>query len=247
MAEDFHLVCCLPTLREGHLAVSAAASVRGQVDDVVIWEGPAGKVSLPAGTPKTEFPPGLGIVAHGRWSSDAEKRTQMVRFCRERWHSKPLWLLWLDADEVVVNAFALRDLVRSRMWQDEVRGCSIAKPDNPPAGGIVLRYVEADGSVSDEWGRLLRGDMIRRYKVSNLIVENVLGVDVRLGRRPQGPIDWRAEVERFHARDGMVVLERPLPGEPHFLHRSHLRHPYRQGLRLHEAEAQELDRLGLAR
>lgn len=242
---DFRIACCVPTFREGPLVRSALDSVFGHVDELVVWEGPAGDVSLPDGSPATLDYSDDPLVHWqvGRWESDPAKRTAMIRWCREQWHDVPLWVLWLDADEIMVNAFAVRDLVRRQMWEDELRGASIVQPDNLPTGGLVLRYVEADGSVAKEWGRLVRADLIRRYVVSNLIVEGVNGVQNRLGRRIEDAREWRGPRERVHGF--ALVLDPPLPGEPFFVHRSHLRHPYRERLRLHEQEHEALVELGL--
>lgn len=235
----------MPTLREGQLVVSALDSVQGAVDELVVWEGPAGKVSLPADVPATRDLSDDPLVhwKAGRWESDPAKRTAMIHWCREKWHDLPLWVLWLDADEVVVNSWALRDLIRRQMWEDEARGASIIAPDNLPTGGLVLRYVEADGSVSKEWGRLVRADLIRRYLVSNLIVEGINGVQNRLGRRIEDAREWREPRLKVHGH--ALVLDPPLPAEPFFVHRSHLRHPGRERLRLHEQEHEQLVALGL--
>ena len=242
---EFRLVCCLPTYAEGPLAVSALDSVVGHVDELVVWEGPAGRARVPEGCPPTPDLSNDPLVHYrvGEWPADHEKRTAMVRYCRERWHDRPLWVLWLDADELLVNAAGLRDVVRAQMYEDQTEGRSIATPDNMPTGGIILRYVEADGSMAKEWGRLVRGDMIRRYTVSNLVVEMVGNRELRLGRRLELAEEWRAPRSRVHGP--VFVLDPPLPGEPHFVHRSHLRHPYRANLRLHEAEHERLVELGL--
>lgn len=243
--EGFRLVCCVPTFKEGPLVVSALNSVQGHVDALVVWEGPAGKASVPDGCPETQDLSQDPLVYwhEGVWDSDPAKRTQMIRWCREKWHDRPLWVLWLDADEILVNAAGLRDLVRAQLWADEVDGASIINPDRLPTGGIVLPYVEADGSVAREWGRLVRGDLIRRYLVSNLVVEGVNGVQNRLGRRLVIADEWRQPRAKLHGP--ALVLDPPLPGEPCFVHRSHLRHPYRQQLRLHEQEHERLLELGL--
>lgn len=246
---DFRLVCCMPTYREGLLARAAAESVLGHVDELVVWEGPAGRERLPDSTPATplellvELEP-LGVhVFEGGWAADHEKRTAMLKWCKRKWHDRPLWIVWLDADELLLNAAYLRDVVRAQMWEDEALGRSIAKPDHTPTGGLVIRYVEADGSVAKEWGRCIRADVIRRYVVSNLMLETVLGQQLRLGRRQEHAGEWREPRQRVHGE--FLVLDPPLPGEPVFVHRSYLRHPERARLRLHEAEHERLVELGL--
>ena len=242
----FRLVCAMPTYREGPLARSALESVLGHVDEVIVWEGPAGAVHVPDVAPETPLVELAELGAHTRvdtWTADHDKRTAMLKYAKERWHDRPLWIVWLDADEILVNAGGIRDAIRAQMWEDEVQGRSIVKPDNTPTGGLVIRYVEADGSVSKEWGRCIRADVIRRYVVSNLMLETVLGQQLRLGRRQEHAGEWRDPRARVHGE--YLVLDPPLPGEPCFVHRSHLRHPARAALRLHEAEHERLVELGL--
>jgi len=180
----------------------------------------------------------------GEWSTDADKRTMMLTWAKQQWQG-PLWALWLDGDELLMNGRYLRDQIQSLQWADEQRGASIATPDNPPVGGLPIRLVEPDGSVALCKGKLVRVDLIRSYLVSNLTAEMVNGAVIRLGNVPQSASEWiEPRVEAHGARDKLFLLP-PLPGEPYLVHRSHLRHPARVSNRMHEQEASELERLGM--
>lgn len=242
---SFALVGLMPTYREGPLAQGAFHSLAGAgLDRVVVWEGPAGDARC-EDAPPTEVA-GFGGCdwRTGRWESDAAKRTEMLRHALKQYPGRPVWGMWLDADELLVNGQYVRDLVQERMWHDEHEGASMADPDNPPTGGIPLRLVEYDGTCAFAKGRLIRLDTLRRFVVSNLVVETVTGIHMRLGN-----VAETTELEEM-AREvfpGRRVVSPPLPGEPVIVHRSHLRHPARRALRLHEQEAAELDRLALPR
>lgn len=260
---DFYLVAQIPTYREGRLALGAIGScLDSGLDGIVVWEGPAGPTRLDD-APETvglDLPSARLRVKTGEWANDADKRTAMLRWTKEQWHDRPLWVVLVDGDEVLVNGRYLRDHIQAGVWQDELHGRSLADPDNLPTGGLPLRIVEADGSVSFTRSRVFNAQMIRRFVVSNLIVETAVGSELRLGHRPepamppydallhvleQSPLTaTREEAEILRAQLQRHFVWPPLPCEPHLFHRTHLRHPSRQGLRLHEQERDEIVRLG---
>ena len=266
MSYPFHLVALISTYQEGTLANAAVQSCLTAGLEVVVWEGPAGEERCDE-APVTEILPTIDFRWHAaEWSTDAVKRTEMLNYAKQQWHTKPLWVLWLDGDEQLLNGRALWDMCQSIMWADEHTGASILKPDNPPTGGAPIRLVEPDGSTSLLKGRLVRGDLIRSYVVSNLVLEMVNGISLRLGNvqtrvedqpHVQAAIHLgqliqeasgskKAELEeKLNDLFGLLYLSPPLPGEPVIVHRSHLRHPARQALRMHEQEADQLDILGL--
>lgn len=258
---SFRLVALVSTYREGTLALNAVRSLHGTVDEIMLWDGPCGEDVCPD-APATEIADRHAAnVRQGAWESDAHKRTAMLREAKQRWHDRPLWLLMLDGDELLMQGETLRDLIQHALWQDRARGASLTDPDKPPTGGLPLRIVERDGSVAIEKGRVLNAAAIRAFKVSNLIVETVTGLELRLGRAAEPPLplqrmldeiarstssDWAPdELAVLHAHLSARFLFPPLPGEPFLLHRSHLRHPARAAHRLHEAERAEVERLGL--
>lgn len=249
---DFALVGLMPTYREGPLVRTACASLLAAgLDRVFVWEGPAGTDRLDD-APATDLG---GLHEHVEfreatmgWGSDAAKRSEMLHFAVRAARKQtgdprlPVWGMWLDADEQLVNGWVVRDLVQERTWHDEAVGASIATAGNMPTGGIPLRLVEYDGTCSFAKGRLVRLDLIRRFVVSNLIIETVLGNQMRLGNAPEGNELYRMAEEHFPDRH---VVSPPLPGEAVIVHRSHLRHPARKGSRLHMQELAELEALGL--
>lgn len=258
--KPFRLVGLMSTYREGPLALGAYESLLDAgLDAVIVWEGPAGPLRCDDAPPTPESL----VNHHGTWETDGAKRTAMLEHVKAIYHDRPLWLVLLDGDEILVNGRYLRDLIRSgAVWRDQATGASLAKPDNLPTGGLPLRLIEADGSVSLMRGRVLNANVIRRFIVSNLILETVTGVEMRLGNireesnplhqlqnvlwttnRP--PLDW--PLEKREAADAMLHYHHllpPLPAEPHVMHRSLLRHPARAALRMWEQEMDEVKRLG---
>ena len=255
----FDLVALLSTYREGPLALAAVQSCCDAGIETVVWEGPAGKERL-WDAPATEYEADTGNYLRGEWSTDAEKRTAMLKWAKERWHTRPLWIVMVDGDEVLLNGRYLVDQIQHVVWSDQARGASIANPDRLPTGGLPLRYVEADGSVSLDRSRVFNANVIRRFVVSNLIVETAVGTEMRLGREPveapplvvalrhvlqRQPLELESvDAEILRAQLERQFLMPPLPCEPFLYHRSHLRHPARRGLRLHEQERAEIERLG---
>lgn len=245
MTDGFTLVALLSTYREGPLAQGAIRSIASHVDHVIVWEGPAGDARCD-GAPATELEPGYPTNLRwntGEWATDAAKRSDMIEYLHGQFQG-PVWALWLDGDEILENGHHLRDCVRSIVWRDQDRGASILDPEKPPVGGAPIYFVEIDGSVGHDDGRLIRADLIRRYLVSNLILETTTGAKLRLGRKPMDAAEWIEPRLALHGQ-GLFLLP-PLPGEPFVVHRSHLRHPDRLALpRAHKQEHDELVRLGL--
>ena len=268
-SKDFTLVACISSYREGSLLRAAVESCRPGVDHVVVWEGPAGDQrcdDAPASPAPWDHDDLLDWFHAGVWETDAAKRDAMLQWCKKQWHHKPLWIVWVDGDEILQNAVYLRDLVQSVVWEDDYRGASLVDLENGPTGGFPLKVVDQqDGNVATDRGRLIRADLVRRVLVSNLIYELVTGVEIRLGRvdftvrdtaRAQALAaiseqwslhpDRRAELARSGQQiTDLVMLTPPLPGEPFIVHRSQLRHPARRNIRLHEQEKTELEKLGL--
>lgn len=255
----------MSTYREGGLAIESVRSIEPYVDELIVFEGPAGAVDDAV----LEAPPtdrSIQTVYSGSWPTDAAKRTDMIKHARRRAGvggsaSEPLWCLWLDADEILVNGHLLRDFLQRVVWEDERLGRTILDPGNGPAFSVPLTQVEHDGSLGRVLSRCVRGDLIRRYVVSSHVLELVTGQTVQHGLRPLTYVDTPqtmaiemiagldvpdAEKQaRLEAIEMRLFVPQLLAGEPHTIHRPHLRHPARQSLRMHEQERAELERHGL--
>lgn len=234
----FRLVGLMSTYKEGRLTLGAVRTLeQAELDDLLVFDGPAGD---PLDHPEVEeslFPPQVKVT-HGRWRTDARKRQAMLeeaqrRHALSRENGLPLFGLILDGDEILGNGWAVRDICQWLLWQGQA--------DGEPFARYPLITIERDGSMSFAGGRLVRLDMIRRYHVSNSVVENVHGVVDGYGN-----LDAASKVlfeQMSLALDhGRLVAWPPWPGEPFIYHRSHLRHPARAGNRLHRQEATELAR-----
>jgi hypothetical protein len=229
----------LSAFREGELVRGAIDSLlRARLDDLLVSEGPAGE--LPEGVmdaPASDYPEGLA-VNHGRWRSDARKRDAMLKEAKRR-HAlrpgEPLWGVWLDGDEVLVYPELLRDRLQAVVWEDELKGADTLN--------LPLWTKEADGSLAITGGRLVRLDLLSSYDVSVSVVTDSSGTEQGLGNVTTDARLW-LEMWMAAVETGRMVAWPPGPGEPCIVHRSHLRHPARRGLRLHRQEAEELRRVG---
>jgi len=231
---------------EGSLVQGAIRSLLAACDHVVVFEGPAGE-PLEEDVPASDFSPWgelgddwidedvpLGIY-RGRWRTDAEKRTKMVESLRP--FTEPTWGVWIDGDEVLVNPEYLRDWLTFADYREEETGVKNM--------GWPLKLVEMDGSIAVCQAKVLRIDRLDSYSVSSSVFRNAMG-----GLEGRG--NYRARVDEFGTDEHLRALSDPdggwlfhwppLPCEPFIMHRSALRHPRRQGLRLHEQEAVEIEK-----
>jgi hypothetical protein len=231
------VVGLISSYREGRLTLGAARSLHAVgLDDLLISEGPAGE--LPQGieqAPQSEWPQGMAeLVNHGRWRTDGRKRNAMLQEAKRRHalRDEPLWGVWLDGDELLAYGENLRDRLQAVLWEDEGSG-------RPPTLNVPLWTREPDNSLGITGGRLVRLDLISSYEVSVSVVRSVGGEEQGLGNVTTDARLWLAAVE-----SGRMLAWPPGPLEPCIVHRSHLRHPARRGLRLHHQEAVELARIG---
>lgn len=247
---DITLVGLFSTYREGDLSRAAITSVAEHVDELVVFEGPAGDQRCDD-APATAVP--AGYYRSGEWLTDAEKRSEMVKWCREQWPDRPLWGIYLDGDELLYGGEHLRPLLQRVQWEDERLERSVANPDNGPTFSVPIIQVEQDGSCSRVLCRAIRLDLIRRYVVSSHVLELYNGAQVQRGFRamtwadtPQGIAMSLAKTDEEREEIAQrMMLPPPIPGEPYTVHRPHLRHPARQALRMHEQELVELAKHGL--
>lgn len=250
------LLALISSYKEGTLIRGAINSAMGGTDEVIVFEGPAGP-PLEADCPETDagFLRELCTWREGTWRTDAEKRTAMIAETRK--HEPPVWGVMVDGDEILVNGQYLRDELQALMWQEEAEG-------GDPFLGWPMNIVEHDGNVASCRAKVLRLDLIDSYSVSSSVFKTAIGtthgegnLQVKLSELPQSVAVERL-ISKIEESSGTqkeelialaqdlsdrLVLAPPLPGEPHLVHRSHLRHPNRRGLRMHEQEAAEIERV----
>lgn len=244
--------------KEGPLVQGAIRSLLAACDRVVVFEGPAG-APLEEDVPESDFMPWIGPpqdlgnhfgarmihdhrihLVFGDWKTDAKKRTAIIEYLRpdmQAFPDDPWWGVWIDGDEVLMQPEYLRDWLNFADWREQETGKQNM--------GWPLKLVEMDGSIAVVQAKVLRVDRLDSYSVSSSIFKNTLGALESRG-------NYRASIDDFgvgeHLRQladpdgGYLFAWPPLAGEPYILHRSKLRHPRRQGLRLHEQEAEEIEK-----
>lgn len=243
-----HVVGLVSCYLEGSLSRGAIESLqRVGLDRLLVYEGPAGPPieapCPPSWLPSPDAAAGV-IVRHGRWRTDARKRQSMLEDVQKMGLAPPVWGVLIDGDEVLVNAEYLRDVIQRLAWDDETKGASPTDPDNPPWSKYPVRLIEAGGNMSLMTGRVIRLDLIRRYRVSTSVVVNMHGVEEGYGNVQQSSQVW---IEHFLGAmdNGLMVAWPPLPCEPHIFHRSAMRHPNRADVRMSAQETEELQRKGI--
>lgn len=232
------LVALISAYREGPLVHGAISSALQATPNVFVFEGPAG-APLDAEVPDTDYSMwGERItIKHGSWKTDAKKRTKMVEACRR--FPKPVWAVWLDGDEILRNPEVLGDWCRYWSWLDEHEQAT------EPRIGWPIRLVELDGSVAICRGKVVRVDLIDGYSVSSSVFKNTLGFTHGEGNVPELLRDKGAGFgdRMMIAVDlNRMIVPSWLVAEPYLVHRSMLRHPLRQPLRMHAQEAGEIKR-----
>jgi len=235
------VVGLVSSYREGRLTLGCLRSLHAVgLDDLLVSEGPAGE--LPPGieaAPESVFPEGMAeLVNHGRWRTDGRKRDAMLKEAKRRHalHEGPLWGVWLDGDELLAHGEYLRDRLQGVLWEDEASG-------RAPTLNVPLWTMEPDGSLGITGGRLVRLDLISSYEISVSVVRSVGGEEQGLGNVTTDARLW-LDLWLQATESGRMLAWPPGPLQPCIVHRSHLRHPARKGLRLHEQEAVELARVG---
>ncbi len=234
------LVGLCSSYAEGPLVQAAVRSLIEACDQVVVYEGPAGPPL--DGVPATDFGIWEGAsnlrIHHGRWRTDAKKRTAMVKWCQEK-YAPPIWGCWVDGDEVLCNGEYLRDWIQQLLWLEET------DPLDAPRAGFPIPLVEMDGRVNVCRAKVIRIDLIDEYVVSSSGIRFKGGVTMAEGNLPVKLSEWFADRAGPMTNDDALFIPPPLPCEPFLLHRSSLRHPLRRGLRMSDQEASELKRMGV--
>jgi hypothetical protein len=242
------IVGLVTSFREGRLVRGAVESLARGCDLVLVLEGPAPPDREALGQPSELHKlPSNVLVRKLDGDDDAHKRTQLVEWAqglhrRRHYHSsrEPLWLVWCDADEV---------LLWSEYLPDYLAYLEAGGAEQNATGGFALRHVEPDGSVYLSWGRVLDGKVAKRYLVSGYQLEIEGGLVVALPLTPlcsAGGIPLAPETgipANDGERDAWLAQHRPpLAGEPHTLHRHPLRGVLRSRQRMHDDEAQWFER-----
>ena len=239
--------------REGRLVRAAIDSLlEVELNHLYIFEGPAGE-PLPneQELPASSIPEvnrfvydriETAVTIHrGRWRTDGRKRNAMLQRTKQDYPKGPVWAVVVDADEVLVHGRYLRDRLEWLVARDELTEASITTPDNPPMARWPLRLVEHEGSMSLITARVFRVDLLRSIEHSTSVVTNVAGVRDGWGNYAETSKRWIEQWLGAIDRGAMIAWP-PLPCEPHLVHRSHLRHPARAGLRMSEQEQREFAR-----
>jgi hypothetical protein len=230
------IVGLMSSYLEGRLTLEAVRSLEEVgCDNILIYEGPAG-APLDTDAPASIFPVGAK-VHEGRWRTDGRKRDAMLQEAKRRSGSGPVWGVWLDGDEILVNAKYLRDVLESVTVNDEYDGTG------QPTIHWPLRVIESHGGMAITNARLFRVDLVRSIDISVSVVTNHLGIEEAWGNTNPDARLW-VEMWMKAVETGRMMAWPPHPCEPHIYHRSNLRHPARRGLRLHEQEAAELKKAG---
>lgn len=240
-----NVVGFVSSYREGGLVRGAIDSLLDVgLDRLYIYEGPAGPpLENESELPKSDFAHQAVrarlTLREGRWRTDGRKRNDWLQQVRKDYAEQgPVWAVVVDADELLINGRYLRDRLEWILARDEHAGASIATPDNPPMSRWPLRLVEHTGELSLITARVFRADLLRSIDHSTSIVTNVGGVREGWGNYGEQSKVW---IERWLAAidAGHMIAWPPMPGEPHLVHRSNLRHPGRAQLRMSDQEAVE--------
>lgn len=220
------IVGMMPTYREGPLAASAIRTLLTCCDTIVVFEGPVGdapEVGEPTSIKELRKNPKV-ISRFGSWDSEVEKRNEMLAFTRR--YKPPVWGVYLDADEVLVNGQWIPDLI----WAAErQRGGHSFTGEDVSVAALPLLIQEVDYSVG-RIHRIIRLDLLERHVLSmsqlKFLTSDIVAVF------PVVPV-WRpGEPLTKDARP-------PMSGEPHIHHRAYYRPPVRADYRLHQEEMED--------
>ena len=149
----------ITSYREGSLIQGAVRSLLTACDHVVVCDGPVGE-PITSGEPSElgRFGKDTRLTQIKReGETDADKRNRILEWVRGQRHFvRPVWGLWLDADEVLA-------------WPEQVR----AYVDNAPADvvAIPIPKVELSGTTMMAHGRLMRLDLTERYVMGSYQVQ----------------------------------------------------------------------------
>lgn len=146
----------ISSYREGRLLLTAIRSLLACCDVVYVLDAPI--IDAPASGEESVFwhrktaPPELVVWRDGIYSSDADKRSELLNRVKQR-QPGPLWGVVLDGDEVLLWPELLPDY--------------LAHADSNGHTGKTIKVVFEDGQVYESSARLLRIDLIERYILSS--------------------------------------------------------------------------------
>lgn len=218
----------VPTYREGPLAASAVRTLLECCNVVLVFEGPI------TGAPDEGFPTELDefkknqrvLIKHGSWASEVAKRNAMLEFTRR--YKPPVWGVYLDADEILIDAQWIRDY----LW-----ACEVNHAGEMPIAAIPLLIQEVDSSVG-RIHRILRLDLLEAHILS-MSQMKFFGWDTVV-TFPVVPL-WRPGQDIQVTEE--ISARPPMQGEPHIHHRSYYRPPKRGEYRLHKLEGEDFQAL----
>jgi hypothetical protein len=232
------IVGCIISYKEGTLIQGAIRSLFPTCKEVYVWEGACqkGAEQVKGWTDLGKWKNNRKVVyKEGTWKTDSEKRNDVLAAIQLKWlddkrrKSQAVWIVVIDADEILVWGEYLQDWLS--MAPDDQFCIPILRTETgikqdklSVTEGMVLQKKE---TLIDEIGifadkaptRCIRGDMIKQYVVGCYQIELNNGIVISIG----------------HERAPRL----PQQGEPHIHHRSYLRSKDRAGLRLNQGEELE--------
>lgn len=228
------LLGLVSSYKEGALVQGAIRSLVPWCDHTLVYEGQAGKPI--EGVPESDFGAWAKhdkVTLHrGRWRTDARKRQAMLEASRA-WES-PVWGIIVDADEVLYNGEYLRDWLQRLEYEEEVY------PEKR-FQGRPIRLMELDGGLSWVRARVLRLDRMQSYEISTAVFTTTDGHRTGQGN-PRDLYSAWAEPRALYFEQDVNLVRAPIPTEPFIVHRSALRHPERDKVRMHQQEAEEFEK-----
>lgn len=215
------------TYNEGGLAQGAVECLLEFCSWVQVCEGPVRGLEFEG--PATELAAVRRLkgvdVWEGSFATEYEKRNAMLaRAKAKRYPPGPVWLVYLDGDEL---------LLFGRWVPDLIEAATGAAPEGEEPGAIPLPITEVDGSVGKVY-RIFRADVLERHVLS--MSQFLMRGSSAVVTLPLIPV-WRP------GEPVTATARAPLPGEPQIHHRAYYRPARSERVRLHAAEVSDFKEL----